>query len=225
MECRRVHARLLLLLQSATRPQQQGQVSDSCDHHIHLHHYHHVLPTQKDKCSNRTHKIFIIIVHINLFTLIVNLMKIRNSITKRNTLVKERNPYWILSSKLLSPPLLSAGNHIEDRWNTTLNRHQRHYHHQPYPTSRCSGHLSESYALLRCSTSWSSFWYCGCFFNSSSSTPRWHSHRYPRCYWSNLSSPPVNNPRDLPFTHQTFVPTSSSNITLSNCCRPTFCQS
>ena len=27
--------------------QQQGQVSDSCDHHIHQHHYHHVLPAQK----------------------------------------------------------------------------------------------------------------------------------------------------------------------------------
>ena len=164
-------------------------------------------------------------VHINLVTLIVNLMKIRNSITKRNTLVKERNPYWILSSKLLSPPLLSAGNHNEDRWNTTLNPHQHHYHHQPYPTSRCSGHLSKSNALLRCSASWSSFRYCECFFNSSSSTPRWHSHRYPRCYWSNLSSPPVNNPRDLLFTHQDLVPTSSSNITLSTCRRPTFCQS
>ena len=135
---------------------------------------------KKGKCSNKTHKILIIIVHINLVTVIVNLMKMRSSITKRNTLVKERNPYWILSSKLLSPPLLSAGNHIEDRWNTTLNRHQRHYHHQPYPTSRCSGHLSESYALLRCSTSWSSFWYCGCFLPSSSSTQRWHYHRYQR---------------------------------------------
>ena len=38
---------------------------------------------KKGKCSNRTHKILIIIVHINLVTLIVNLMKIRNSITKK----------------------------------------------------------------------------------------------------------------------------------------------
>ena len=166
----------------------------------------------------------------------------------------------------MSPPLLSAGNHIEDRWNTTLNRHQRRYHHQPYTISCCSGHLSKSNALLRCSTSWSSFCYCGCFFNSSSFTPKWHSHRYPgpavliwwslgftlhpprpcpnssstislsticaqlfanlpRCYWSNLSSPPVNNPRDLLFTHQDLVPTSSSNISLSTCRRPTFCKS
>ena len=178
MECRRVHARLLLLFLQSKRQQQQGQVSDSCNH-LHPHHYTMCYQLKKGTCSNRTHKILIIIVHINLVTLIVNLMKIRNSITKRNTLVKERNPYWILGSKLLSPPLLSAGNHIEDRWNTTLNRHQRHYHHQPYPTSRCSGHLSKSNALLRCSTSWSSFRYCECFFNSSSSTPRWHSHRYP----------------------------------------------
>ena len=126
--------------------------------------------TSSKKANVQTKQI--IIVHINLVTLIVTLMKIRNSITKRNTSVKQRNPYWILSSKLLSPSLLSAGNHNEDRWNTTLNPHQRHHHHQPYPTSRCSGHLSESYALLRCSTSWSSFWYCGCSFNSSSSTPR-----------------------------------------------------
>ena len=38
---------------------------------------------KKGKCSNRTHKILITIVHINLVTLIVNLMKIRNSITKK----------------------------------------------------------------------------------------------------------------------------------------------
>ena len=38
---------------------------------------------KKGKCSNRTHKILIILVHISLVTLIVNLMKIRNSITKK----------------------------------------------------------------------------------------------------------------------------------------------
>ena len=61
---------------------------------------------KKSKCSNRTHKILITIVHINLVTLIANLMKIRNSIIKKyftkrkkSLLLKE-----ILSSKLLSPP-------------------------------------------------------------------------------------------------------------------------
>ena len=41
------------------------------------------ITTKKGKCSNRTHKILITMVHINLVTLIANLMKIKNSITKK----------------------------------------------------------------------------------------------------------------------------------------------
>ena len=56
LECRRVHARFLLFLQSATRQQQQRQVSDRWDHHKHQHHYHVVLLTQKKVNVQTEHK-------------------------------------------------------------------------------------------------------------------------------------------------------------------------
>ena len=126
MECKRVHARLLLFLQSATRQQQQGQVSDSCDHHIHLHHYTMCYQLKKGKCSNRTHKILIIIVHINLVTLIENLMKIRNSITKKyfskrkKSLLNTQQQAIVASSSFCRQPQRGQVKHNSESSSTPL---------------------------------------------------------------------------------------------------------
>ena len=193
-----------------------------------IHHYHHLCnnmastslpPTQKvPKVSNRTHKkVLTTIVYINLFKVTVKLMKIRNSLTgkyfskRKKSLLKKQDRLFFLQSPHCG----------QVSQNSESSSAQLSPSTSPYPTSLKSLEysnkthkkawsslcvwlrLSENNALLRSSASWSSFWYCGCFKNSSSSTPRWHFHR---CLPISIPAPALSTCfRDLLFTHLDLV--------------------
>ena len=122
VECRIVHDRRLIFVQSTTA----RMVSHSCNHH--LHHYHHVLPHQKvSTVQKEPTQILTVILCINSVTLIMNLMKIRISITGKYFSKMQKS---LLNIEHQSTPVGSAGNHSVERRVQTLNHHQHNYHHK-----------------------------------------------------------------------------------------------